>query len=168
MKRDIVYFKKKYANVKRVIDWFSHTSIKPDEINSFLKNRKTSEIKQKVRIKDLILRPQVLIHEFLDANKILKDKLSESVDISNEILEAAEIEIKYSGYIEREKQIAEKIKRLEKIKIHPDFDYQRINNLSTEARQKLSRIKPSTIGQASRISGVSPSDVNVLLVFLGR
>lgn len=161
-------FQNKYANVSKVIDWFSKTSVKPDEINSFLKNRNTSEIKQKVKIKDLILRPQVLIHEFLEANKILREQLSESVEIDNEILEAAEIEIKYSGYIEREKQIAEKIKRLEKIKIHQNFDYQRINNLSTEARQKLTRIKPSTIGQASRISGVSPSDINVLLVFLGR
>ena len=83
-------------------------------------------------------------------------------------IQSVEIEIKYNGYIEREKIIADKIKRLEKIKIYKDFDFHKLGSLSIEARQKLDRIKPETIGQASRIPGVSPSDINVLLVFLGR
>jgi tRNA uridine 5-carboxymethylaminomethyl modification enzyme len=87
---------------------------------------------------------------------------------SNEYIEAAEILMKYSGYIDRERKIADKLKRLEHIEISENFDYNRIYSLSTEARQKLTKILPRTIGQASRISGVSPSDINVLLVFLGR
>jgi tRNA uridine 5-carboxymethylaminomethyl modification enzyme len=95
--------------------------------------------------------------EFIESNKIGK-----------EIIEAAEIEIKYKGYIEREKYIAEKLHRLENISIHSDFDYHSLSSLTIEARQKLSRIRPKTIGQASRIPGVSPADINVLLVFFGR
>jgi tRNA uridine 5-carboxymethylaminomethyl modification enzyme len=87
---------------------------------------------------------------------------------SNEIIESAEIRIKYGGYIEREKQIADKLQRLEYVKIPNDLEYQRLQSLSTEARQKLEKQKPQTIGQASRIPGVSPSDINVLLVYLGR
>jgi len=86
----------------------------------------------------------------------------------DEVCQSVEVKIKYNGYIEREKIIADKIKRLENIKIHSDFEYKQLSSLSTEARQKLEKIKPSTIGQASRIPGVSPSDINVLLVFLGR
>ena len=87
---------------------------------------------------------------------------------AEEIVETAEIAIKYEGYIVRERQMADKIKRLEKIKLLPDFDYEKLKSLSTEARQKLKKLKPGTIGQASRISGVSPSDISVLLIYMGR
>ena len=89
-------------------------------------------------------------------------------DIDEEIVEEAEIQIKYRGYIERERFIAEKMRRLENIRLRPDFDYNALTSLTIEARQKLSRIKPQTIGQASRIPGVSPADINVLLIFFGR
>ncbi len=160
--------KLKYKAVNEIIENFKKTSIKPNQINHILEKAGTTGLKQKTKLFDLILRPQLSI-----------DALREEIDMLNqlclklgkgykEIIEAAEIAIKYSGYINREKEIADKLKRLENIKINPDFDFLKIHSISTEAKQKLSRIKPSTIGQAARISGVSPSDINVLLVFLGR
>jgi tRNA uridine 5-carboxymethylaminomethyl modification enzyme len=116
-----------------------------------------------------VLRPQLRIFDFIGAVRgltVLYDNLPE--DRRDEIMESAEIIIKYSGYIEREKGIADKLNRLENIDISRKFDYMSLESLSTEARQKLDRIQPGTIGQASRISGVSPSDINVLLVLLGR
>ncbi|MFO7843970.1 MAG: tRNA uridine-5-carboxymethylaminomethyl(34) synthesis enzyme MnmG, partial [Bacteroidales bacterium] len=98
----------------------------------------------------------------------LKQLIEKIPNRTEEIIESAEVLIKYSGYIEREQQVADKLKRLEHIKIPPAFDYDKIFSLSTEARQKLNRIKPVNIGQAARISGVSPSDVSVLLVYMGR
>jgi tRNA uridine 5-carboxymethylaminomethyl modification enzyme len=158
----------KYKLTDELIECFKKESVKPEFINDILLRVKTSPIKQKVKLYDLILRPQLSINDV----KGIEGKISKLMNIkdqrSEEILEATEITIKYSGYIQREKVIADKIKRLENIHIHSDFDYEKIHSISTEARQKLARIKPVTIGQASRISGVSPSDINVLLVFLGR
>ncbi|MGQ8335741.1 tRNA uridine-5-carboxymethylaminomethyl(34) synthesis enzyme MnmG [Sunxiuqinia sp. A32] len=152
-----------------VIDFVSSFSLKPQYINSLLEEKGTSLLKQGVKLKDVILRPQISIFDVIEPvtpfNKFL------SILPENryyEILESAEILIKYSGYIDREKQIADKYKRLENINIENRFDYESIHTISTEARQKLTKIKPTTIGQASRISGVSPSDINVLLVMLGR
>ncbi len=158
----------KYKNVDSIINTFKKFSVKPEDINDKLLKSNTSKIKQKVKLYDLILRPQISIEEI--RNEILPigelfEKLGEDY---REIIEAVEIAIKYAGYIGREKVIADKLKRLENIKINPDFDYNKIYSLSTEARQKLSKHKPETIGQASRIPGVSPSDINVLLVFMGR
>jgi tRNA uridine 5-carboxymethylaminomethyl modification enzyme len=119
-------------------------------------------------LKDLILRPQVTFKAVIDILEELNTLISEFGERASEITLAAEIVLKYSGYIEREKLIADKIQRLENVKIHPEFDFKKLNSLSTEARQKLSRIKPGTIGQASRIPGISPSDINVLLIMLGR
>ena len=101
----------------------------------------------------------------IEGGKKAKEKMAERLD---EITESAEIKIKYEGYIQREKIIAEKIKRLEKVKIPEDIDYTELVSISTEGRQKLNRIKPLNIGQAGRISGVSPSDINILLMYLGR
>ncbi len=144
-------------------------SIKPEDINKTLKKLQTSELKQSVKAKDLILRPQVKINDLIPYSGKLKNFLNSlEKNMQNEVIEQTEILIKYSGYIEREKLIAQKISRLENIKLKHGFDYDKVQSLSTEARQKLSKIRPGTIGQASRISGVSPSDINVLLVYLGR
>ena len=125
-------------------------------------------MKQKVKSVTLVSRPQVKIEDLVDEIDELKNLLQKINISKKEIVESAEINIKYKGYIEREKQLADKLKRLENIKINEKIDYASLTAISTEARQKLKRIKPKTIGQASRISGVSPSDVSVLLVYMGR
>jgi tRNA uridine 5-carboxymethylaminomethyl modification enzyme len=152
----------------RLVKALKEYSIKPEMINDFLKKVKTSEIVQRIRIVDLIARPEIKLKNLL----IYLDKKigEEIIDIEKErdSIEIAEIEIKYKGYIKREALIADKIKRLENIKIDSEIDYERIHAISTEAKQKLRKIRPLTIGQASRISGVSPSDINIILLYLGR
>ncbi len=151
---------------KIVLDYFSKTSIKPDDINSFLEEVGSSEINQSVKLRDLIIRPQIDLlkfSKFIDLESKLND-----LQLSNELLESIEINIKYNGYIDREKQVADKIKRLEDILIPDNYNFSKINSLSTEARFKLKKIKPSSIGQAARIPGISPSDINVLLIHIGR
>ena len=160
--------KKKYDNVRNVINDFKNFSVKPDIVNAKLEELGTAKIKQKTKLYDLILRPQISILDLKDLISIIDKWYDDFASTADEIMEAAEIEIKYSGYINRERQIADKMKRLENIVIHEDFEYDKINSLSTEARMKLNKHKPTSIGQASRIPGVSPSDINVLLVFLGR
>lgn len=152
-----------------IIDFVSSFSLKPQFINDLLVAKNTSPLKQGVKLKDVISRPQISIFDVIEPVVPFK-KMLEVIPENRfeEIVESAEILIKYSGYIEREKLIAEKFKRLENINIEDKFDYEKIHTISTEARQKLSKIKPKTIGQASRISGVNPSDINVLLVMLGR
>ena len=113
-------------------------------------------------------RPQVRLIELLEEVKGLQEIYASCGRRAGEIIEAVEIAIKYEGYIAREKLMADKIKRLERIKLDENFNYDRLTSISTEARQKLSRIKPTSIGQASRISGVSPSDISVLLIYMGR
>lgn len=158
----------KLAKRNALIDFTSAFSIRPEEINPVLNTLETSEIRQTVKLRDLILRPQVSFASMKPHIEALNSLILSYGDLAFEVEEAAEIIIKYTGYIEREKLIAEKIKRLESVKISPDFDFKKLKSLSTEARQKLTKIKPSTIGQASRISGISPSDINVLLIMLGR
>jgi tRNA uridine 5-carboxymethylaminomethyl modification enzyme len=158
----------KLAKRDALISFTAGFSVKPDDINEKLRELETSEIKQVVKLKDLILRPQLSFSQLRSNIPELDEILSSFNDLSFEIEQAAEIILKYTGYIEREKLIAEKIKRLESVKISSDFDFKKLNSLSTEARQKLTKIKPATIGQASRISGISPSDINVLLIMLGR
>ena len=161
--------KSKYESVYDFIAFTKEHSVKPENINSFLDSVGTTQLKQSAKLYDLILRPQLNISVLENFIPSLKEKISRFEPIrKDEIKEAAEILIKYSGYIEREKLIAEKLQRLEHIVIKNDFDYNSIQSLSTEARQKLSKIRPRTIGQASRIPGVSPNDVNVLLVLSGR
>ncbi|MCD6597685.1 MAG: tRNA uridine-5-carboxymethylaminomethyl(34) synthesis enzyme MnmG, partial [Bacteroidales bacterium] len=143
-------------------------SVKPGEINPYLKERETSPIKQSVKLIEVLKRPQVSINSLLPWLPLLKTKVDGYGALKREVLESAEIMIKYAGYIEREKLMAEKIKRLEKVVIPSTINYNSILSLSTEARQKLTNIKPQTLGQASRINGVSPADISVLLVFLGR
>lgn len=153
---------------KDLIDFVKNYSIKPAYINSFLSSNGSSELKHGCKLHDLILRPQFGISDLAEAVPALKDKLQALPDRKDEIVEATEVLLKYEGYIEREKLIAEKLQRLEHIPLRGRVDYASILSLSTEARQKLIKIDPETIGQASRIPGISPSDVNVLLVLLGR
>ena len=152
----------------KVIEFCKTFSLKPKFINEALKKYGTTPLKQGVKLIDIILRPQLTIFDVINEVKPLKDFCDRIPNRRDEIIESAEILMKYSGYIEREKLLADKLKRLENIKIEGKFDYQSIHTLSTEARQKLSAIQPKTIGQASRITGVSPSDINVLLILMGR
>ncbi|MBN2273207.1 MAG: tRNA uridine-5-carboxymethylaminomethyl(34) synthesis enzyme MnmG [Bacteroidales bacterium] len=152
----------------RIVNAVTNESIEPNKINQYLREKRTAEINQKVKLYSLILRPEIKIEDLI---VYMHGKIGEErIDIKEEkdLIETTEIEIKYKGYIKREAGIAEKIKRLEDIIIDGKINYDKLKAISTEARQKLKRIKPVTIGQASRISGVSPSDINVILLHIGR
>jgi tRNA uridine 5-carboxymethylaminomethyl modification enzyme len=152
-----------------VINFCKTKSIKSERINDFLISKETAPLKQSSKIESLVMRPQLSIFDLADSIKSLKNVyLDIKPEIRHGVFQSAEIEMKYSGYIERENSVAEKLIRLENIKIENKLEYKDIASLSTEARQKLEKIQPKTIGQASRIPGISPSDVNVLLVLMGR
>ena len=151
-----------------VIRFIKNYSTLPEEMNPLLKQLDTSEIKQKRKLVDILLRPQVDIYQLIEHVPELRQRYEHLPNRRDEIMEAVEILIKYSGYINREKEIAGKLNRLEHLKIREDFNYDKLQSLSFEARQKLNKVRPRTIGQASRISGVSPSDISVLLVYFGR
>ena len=131
-----------------------------------MEKARSKKIDQKVKAISLLSRPQLGIHSLLENNDIRNR--TESITRDQEVLQQLEIETKYSGYIQRERENAEKLKRLEYVQIPTGFEYQKLGSMSMEARQKLAERKPENIGQASRISGVSPSDIQVLLVYLGR
>ncbi len=151
-----------------IIDFIQKYSISPDTINDYLEQMGTTIIQQKLKLCDLVMRPQLSLHGLVSQIPELESLIGSIPNRTDEIVEAAEIAIKYSGYIERERSNAQKLGRLEHITIPNGFDFRKISSLSMEARIKLSRIKPQTIGQASRIPGVSPADINVLLVHFGR
>jgi tRNA uridine 5-carboxymethylaminomethyl modification enzyme len=151
-----------------LFNFVSNYSIKPDQINPFLILKGTSPLKQGVKLIEIISRPQIQLREIIEFLPELKTQFDYVYNQKDEIIDSVEILIKYSGYIERERLMAEKFKRLNEINIQNKFDYNSIHTISTEARQKLSTIQPKTLGQASRIPGVSPSDISVLLVMLGR
>lgn len=152
----------------RIINFSRNYSVKAQYINSQLEQMGTSPLKQGVKLIDLILRPQLTVKSVASIIPALQDQLEKIPNRQEEIIEAAEILMKYEGYIEREQMIADKISRLENIRIKDKFDYNSIKQISIEARQKLARINPDTIAQASRIPGISPSDINILLILLGR
>jgi tRNA uridine 5-carboxymethylaminomethyl modification enzyme len=154
--------------IEKVKTFMRNTSVSPDQINGFLENLGTAPIKQKVRMDTLLLRPQISLSQMINHVDFLEQFTNQIGEGAIEILEETEILIKYEGYILKEQEIAEKLSRFEDMPLKPDFDYLSLSSLSTEARQKFTRIRPATIGQASRISGISPSDISVLLVFLGR
>ncbi|MFC2104755.1 tRNA uridine-5-carboxymethylaminomethyl(34) synthesis enzyme MnmG [Bacteroidota bacterium] len=160
--------KEKIEARDRIIEFVKNYSITPKEINGYLEEAKTTPLKQKRKLIDIVLRPQVKLEVLINIIDELKEIYNNIKRKKNEILESAEVLIKYSGYIEREQQMADKLKRLEYIRIPENFSYDEISSLSTEGRQKLKRILPKSIGQAARISGVSPSDIGVLLVHMGR
>lgn len=154
----------KMAHIQELIDTLSSESVDPDEINPVLEVLQTPGIDQKYKANKILSRPQVHLSDLVELPSF-NTKLS---GYNGEELEQAEILVKYEGYIEKEKEMAEKMQRLDHIKLSPEFNYASLNSLSKEAREKLSRLKPENIGQASRISGISPSDISVLLVYFGR
>lgn len=158
----------KEREIERLINFTSGYSLRPEYINSGLEKLGSSPLKQGVKLKEVITRPQVTIEQISEFIPALESELDKIPNRKNEIIEATEIKIKYDGYIKREQLIADKINRLENIRIKDKFDYLQIKSLSIEARQKLEKIKPDTIAQASRIPGVSPNDISILLVLLGR
>ncbi|MDR0844577.1 MAG: tRNA uridine-5-carboxymethylaminomethyl(34) synthesis enzyme MnmG [Tannerella sp.] len=159
---------KKWA-CKMLIEFIESYSVKPEQVNDELIRLGTAPLAHGCKLVELLARPQVSLKNLAERFPALQHLIADiSLTRKEEILEAAEIAIKYSGYIRRERQIADKISRLENIVIRGKFDYNAISSLSTEARQKLNRINPETIAQASRIPGISPSDINILLVLLGR
>lgn len=163
------YFNEKMNYRNSLADFLKGYSIKADEVNQYLSSVGSATLNQGVKVIDIVLRPQVRLMDLIEAIPAIRRFCEDfPSDRYEEIVEAAEIMVKYEGYIYREKIIADKLKRLENIKIKDRFDYSEIRSLSTEARQKLAKVNPDTIGQASRISGVSPSDINILLVLLGR
>ena len=156
----------KETQTKKVIKFLETQSVDLKTINPILEKHNSAILTQKVKFKSIVLRPHITINDLL-AIKELSDYL-EKAEFSPDAIEQAEIEIKYGGYLCKEKESAEKLIRLEDIKISTDVEFDKLHSISTEGRQKLKLIQPKTIGQASRISGVSPSDINVLLIYLGR
>ncbi|MFW6275233.1 MAG: tRNA uridine-5-carboxymethylaminomethyl(34) synthesis enzyme MnmG [bacterium] len=161
--------REKTAFISEIVNYTKKLSVKPCAVNQLLALRGTAGLKQGVKLHDIILRPQISIFDLMEHIGPFQEFLKRvPEDRKREIIEGAEISIKYEGYINREKNMADKLDKFENISIKDKFDYKQLNSLSTEARQKLEKINPKTIGQAKRISGVSPSDINVLLVLLGR
>lgn len=160
--------KTKYKKVDLLIDFLKSENIRPEEVNDYLEQSGTATISQRVRLSNLVLRPQVSLEKLEKSCEKLRVYIKNNNIKDKNILQQAEIMIKYETYIEKEKEIAGKISKLEDILISKNFDYKNLKSLSFEAREKLSKKKPATIGQALRISGVSPSDIAVILVHLGR
>ena len=158
---------RKKEKTEKLIGFLKKTSTSPEEINKTLNSKNSTEIKQKMKIDKVLSRPKITISDFTSTNKALKEYV-DLEKIERNVLEQAEIEIKYTGYISREKDVADKIKRLESVKIPKDIDFTKFSSLSNESKEKLTKIKPSSLGQASRISGIKPSDISVLMVYLGR
>ena len=157
----------KEADTKKLIRYVRSLSLSPEEINSTLEKKGTSKIKQKVKAPSVISRPGILIDDIVAASEKLKAYINDQ-KLKDSCLEQVEIDIKYSGYIEREKENASKLKRLEYVKIPKDINYFKFSSLSNESKEKLNEIRPVDIGQASRISGIKPSDISILLIYLGR
>jgi tRNA uridine 5-carboxymethylaminomethyl modification enzyme len=156
----------KYTSSDSFIKFFKTTSVLPEEINPILERNDSALASQSDKLFKFFSRPNISMNDMRGLASVENYIQSQTLDV--EVLEQVEIQVKYSGYIEKEKNNAEKLTRLEGIKIPKNFDYSKLKSLSYEAREKLTKIKPTTISQASRISGVSPSDISVLLVFMGR
>jgi tRNA uridine 5-carboxymethylaminomethyl modification enzyme len=155
----------KNTAVAALTKFIHNTSVNPEEVNELLINKSTAAINQKVKLDKLVLRPQLSIKEIAEKVESLAE---ETKKYDKEMIESAEIHIKYEGYLAKEMELVEKMTRLEDIKLVDKLDYMSIQSLSMEARTKLTKIKPETLGQASRISGVSPADISVLMIYVGR
>jgi len=158
----------KRERVEEIKTYLNENYVYPDQINGLLEQKESSPIDQKTRMAYLLLRPQINLFEIINTLEPLKEKYDLGDRFVKECLEEAEIQIKYNSYIEKESELAEKLNRLENVRLPKDFDYHNIQSLSYESREKLNRYHPETLGQASRISGISPADINVLAIFLGR
>ena len=160
---DKVLTKKK--DVEEIKSILSDMTVEPEMINSYFEKINSAFISEKQKAAKILLRPNVGIQDLSEHISRLKETLNK---YSSESIEQAEIQIKYQVYIDKEKDLVEKMRRLENLEIPEQFDYQRIISLGAEAREKLNRVKPRTLGQASRISGINPSDVQILMVYMGR
>lgn len=160
-------YKNKQAKVEDIKQVLNETYVYPQEINMLLEQKGSSKIEQKLKLSYVLLRPQINLSELIEILPQLEAYRTQD-QFAKECLEEAEIQIKYDSYIQKEFELAEKLNRLENVKLPKDFDYHSIQSLSYECREKLNRYKPQTLGQASRISGISPADINVLAIFLGR
>jgi tRNA uridine 5-carboxymethylaminomethyl modification enzyme len=156
----------KKSQTDSFVSFFKKTSVRPEEINPILKVKGSSEIKQSVKLYKVFSRPNLSLSDMMGVKAV--KEFCDTRQLEKGALEQTEVQIKYSGYIEKEKLNAEKLNHLENIKIPTSFAYSKVNSLSSEAIQKLEEIKPSTLSQASRISGVSPNDISVLMVYMGR
>jgi tRNA uridine 5-carboxymethylaminomethyl modification enzyme len=160
---------RKKASCSQLVSFIEKTSAEPKEVNPLFEEKQTPSINQKTKISQLLLRPQITIKDLANNISSLNENiLSIPIDIKEEIIEGAEIIIKYQSYIDKEQEIADKLSKHENLIIKDDFDYHALKSLSFEAREKLTKIRPKTIGQASRISGVSPSDISVLIIYISR
>jgi tRNA uridine 5-carboxymethylaminomethyl modification enzyme len=158
----------KEQKISETIDFLRNKSIRPDEINSILEHNGTAPLREPQRMATLLLRPQVSVEDLMKGNERLRNFIDKNIGNDREVIEEAEILVKYEGYISKEQDMVDKLANMENMPLRPDFDYMSLQSLSYEAREKLMAVRPSTIGQASRISGVSPSDISVLLVYLGK
>lgn len=161
-------FVEKQDRIQELIEFLKNTNVNPDEINGLLREKETPELSSKTRFSHILTRPQLNLEDIISNTERLKPAFNLNDEFTRSIIQEAEILIKYEGYIEKEKEVADKLIRLENVKLSSDFDYNALHSLTIEARQKLTAQKPQTLGQASRISGVSPADIAVLAVFLGR
>lgn len=161
------YLSKK-QKVEEIIDFLKGNYVHPEEINGLLAKNDSTPIDQKQRLSYTLLRPQISLFEMVEHLDTLKERYNANDPIERECLQEAEILIKYDSYIQKENELADKLNRLENVKLPKEFDYHSLQSLSFESREKLNRYKPETLGQASRISGISPADINVLAIFLGR
>ena len=161
-------YTEKHTAIAMLTDYLQTSSVKPAVVNTYLESVGATPLQQTTKLIDLVLRPQVSLADLLNVVPDLQEKITYIKRAREEVVESTEINIKYEGYIRREQLAAEKLQRLDRIAIPASFDYNSLQSLSTEARQKLSRIQPATIGEASRIPGVSPNDISVLLVLMGR
>ncbi|BDX37536.1 tRNA uridine 5-carboxymethylaminomethyl modification enzyme MnmG [Tenuifilaceae bacterium CYCD] len=162
---DFSLFQHKYDIINKIFKYIQDTSIEPTLVNQYLESNNSSPLTQKKKLFDVVIRPEISLQDIQSKLNIIN---FDTLDITDDILEAVEIKIKYQGYIDKEKLIAEKITRLEHVPIPLNFNFTTLESLSTEARQKLTKHKPQSIGEAKRIPGISPSDINVLLVYFGR
>ncbi|MDH5602597.1 MAG: tRNA uridine-5-carboxymethylaminomethyl(34) synthesis enzyme MnmG, partial [Cyclobacteriaceae bacterium] len=158
-------FQQKLIAITELDKSIKNLKFTPEEINPFLLINNSSTIKEKTTLYNLLKRPELTLNQFTTINESCKTLLEK---VGKDIVEQVEIQIKYEVYIDKQQHMANKLETMEDHKIHPNFNYQKITALSAEARQKLTNIKPKTIGQASRISGVSPADISVLMVYMGR
>jgi tRNA uridine 5-carboxymethylaminomethyl modification enzyme len=158
----------KLKGTKEVLDYLKKTSAEPSIYNDYLLEVGTDELKQKVKLITLLSRPQMNLQPIIDRDNGLKELITKYNDLQRDIQTQAEITIKYEGYISKEKEMADKMNKLDQYKVPGDIDYLKFSSLSMEARLKLTDIKPINLGQANRISGVSPADISVLMVYLNK
>ena len=156
----------KFSKAEAFVGFFKTQSVKPEEANPVLESKDSAPIRQSDKMFKIFSRPNISIEDVRKFSAV-ENYISENC-LDKEVIEQAEIQVKYSGYIIKEKNNADKLTRLEYVKIPLDFDYSQIKSMSYEAREKLKKVQPATVAQASRISGVSPNDISVLLVYMGR